>query len=275
MDETEEGYQGPVDFRNIGVREFGIIYEGLLESELSAAEEPLVTDGDGHYKPIENKNQQKLVDDGQNVVVQSDEVYLHGKSGERKATGTYYTRERFVEHLLDNSLDPALDDHIERINRLREEEGENAAAKIFFDIRVSDIAMGSGHFLVGAVDRIETRLQAYLTENSLTPVEKELDSLRNAAKDGFDDGEYAPSIEQEQLLGRQVARRCIYGVDLNPLATELARLSICIHTFVPGLPLTFLDNEMSVYPRLEAGVKWTIRNTSTDDITIRFRATSR
>ncbi|MDL0123399.1 Eco57I restriction-modification methylase domain-containing protein, partial [Halobacterium salinarum] len=241
VDETEDGYQGPVDFRNIGVREFGVIYEGLLESELSVAEQPLTTDEEGHYKPVDGGGQQTLGDDGEDVVVEKGEVYLHGQSGERKATGTYYTKTRFVEHLLDNSLEPALDDHIERIDRLREEEGENAAAEAFFDIRISDIAMGSGHFLVGAVDRIETRLRAYLTENNLTPVEEELDNLRDAAEDAFVDEEYTPNIEQGQLLRRQVARRCVYGVDLNPLATELARLSIWVHTFVPGLPLTFLD----------------------------------
>ena len=241
VDETEDGYQGPVDFRNIGVREFGVIYEGLLESELSVAEQSLTTDEDGHYEPVETDGQQTITDENEDVVVEEGEVYLHGQSGERKATGTYYTKTRFVEHLLDNSLEPALDDHIERINRLREEEGENAAAEAFFDIRVSDIAMGSGHFLVGAVDRIESKLYTYLTENPLTPVQEELDNLEDTALRAFEDEEYAPNIERGQLLRRQVARRCIYGADLNPLATELARLSIWVHTFVPGLPLTFLD----------------------------------
>jgi hypothetical protein len=230
-----------VDFRNIGVREFGVIYEGLLESELSQADQPLTIDDEGRYEPVSTDGQQTLSEDDEHVVVQEGEVYLHGQSGERKATGTYYTKTRFVEHLLDYSLEPALDEHIERIDRLREEEGENAAADAFFDIRVADIAMGSGHFLVGAVDRIESRLYSYLTENPLPPVEDELDNLENAALDAFADEEYAPPVERGQLLRRQVARRCIYGVDLNPLATELARLSIWVHTFVPGLPLTFLD----------------------------------
>ncbi|MBP1922932.1 hypothetical protein J2751_001965 [Halorubrum alkaliphilum] len=241
IDETEDGFQGPVDFRNIGVREFGVIYEGLLESELSQADQPLTVDDEGRYEPVSNDGQQTLGEDDDGVVVQEGEVYLHGQSGERKATGTYYTKTRFVEHLLDYSLEPALDDHIERIDRLREEEGENAAADAFFDIRVADIAMGSGHFLVGAVDRIESRLYSYLTENPLPPVEDELDNLEDAALDAFADEEYAPPVERGQLLRRQVARRCIYGVDLNPLATELARLSIWVHSFVPGLPLTFLD----------------------------------
>ncbi|MDV7351053.1 hypothetical protein R3751_14845 [Halorubrum distributum] len=239
IDETGDGYQGPVDFRNIGVREFGVIYEGLLESELSLAEQPLTTDDEGHYVPVDSDGQQTLGDE--EVIVDEGEVYLHGQSGERKATGTYYTKSRFVEHLLDHSLEPALDDHLDRIDRLREEEGEHAAADAFFDLRVSDIAMGSGHFLVGAVDRIESRLYAYLTENPLSPVEDELDNLEDAALEAFDDEEYAPPVERGQLLRRQVARRCIYGVDINPLSTELARLSIWVHTFVPGLPLTFLD----------------------------------
>jgi len=241
IDENEDGYQGPVDFRNIGVREFGVIYEGLLESELSVAEQPLTTDEDGHYEPADSDGQKTLEEDDETVVVNQGEVYLHGQSGERKATGTYYTKTKFVEHLLDNSLDPALDDHLERIDQIRDEEGENAAAEAFFDIRVSDIAMGSGHFLVGAVDRVESKLYTYLTENPLTPVQEELDNLEDAALSAFDDEEYVPNIERGQLLRRQVARRCIYGSDLNPLATELARLSIWVHTFVPGLPLTFLD----------------------------------
>ncbi len=239
IDETVEGYQGPVDFRNIGVREFGVIYEGLLESELSVAEQSLQLDDDGHYVPIGSDGQQTLGED--EAVVNEGEVYLHGQSGERKASGSYYTQSRFVEHLLDYSLEPALDDHLDRIDQLREEEGEHAAANAFFDFRVSDIAMGSGHFLVGAVDRIESRLYAYLTEKPLSPVEDELDNLEEAAMEAFQNEEYAPSVERGQLLRRQVARRCIYGVDLNPLSTELARLSIWVHTFVPGLPLTFLD----------------------------------
>jgi len=239
IDETGDGYEGPVDFRNIGVREFGVIYEGLLESELSLAEQPLTTDDEGHYVPVDPDGQQTLGDE--EVIVDEGEVYLHGQSGERKASGSYYTKSRFVEHLLNHSLEPALDDHLERIDRLREEEGEHAAADAFFDLRVSDIAMGSGHFLVGAVDRIESRLYAYLTENPLSPLEDELDNLEDAALEAFEDEEYAPPVERGQLLRRQVARRCIYGVDLNPLSTELARLSIWVHTFVPGLPLTFLD----------------------------------
>lgn len=229
VDETQDGYQGPVDFRNIGVRDFGVIYEGLLESELSLADQPLGVDDDGRYEPVDPEVRE--------VIVEAGEVYLHGQSGERKATGTYYTKTRFVEHLLDYSLEPALDEHLERLDEM----SDNEAAEQFFDIRVADISMGSGHFLVGAVDRIESRLSAYLSERTLPRVEEELDRLREMAEAAFESEQAMPEVERGQLLRRQVARRCIYGVDLNPLATELARLSIWVHTFVPGLPLTFLD----------------------------------
>ncbi len=235
IDETPDGWEGPVDFRNVGVREFGVIYEGLLESELSLADQDLaveIDDGDEQYVPA---------DENDDVVIEEGEVYLHGQSGERKATGTYYTKTRFVEHLLDYSLEPALEDHLDRIDNIREEEGDAAAADAFFDFRTADIAMGSGHFLVGAVDRIEKAFRNYLQETTLTGVEEELDNLKNAAEAAFADEEYTPDIERSQLLRRQIARRCIYGVDLNELATELARLSLWVHTFVPGLPLTFLD----------------------------------
>ena len=235
IDETLDGVRGPIDFRNIGVREFGVIYEGLLESELSVADQPLVISEDDRFVPPSSEGVEPDIKQG--------DVYLHGQSGERKSTGTYYTKKRFVEHLLDYSLDPALDDHIQELEQIRQEDGESAAAAKFFDFRVADLAMGSGHFLVGAVDRIESKLMSYLARDdvNLPEIEQELDRLRDAAEGAFEGRDEIPEVERSQLLRRQVARRCVYGVDLNEEAAELARLSLWIHTFVPGLPLTFLD----------------------------------
>jgi len=73
IDETGDGYQGPVDFRNIGVRDFGVVYEGLLESELSLAEQPLTIDNEGHYVPVDIDGQQTLGDDHEDIVVEEGE----------------------------------------------------------------------------------------------------------------------------------------------------------------------------------------------------------
>ncbi|MCS7303598.1 MAG: hypothetical protein NZ602_00620, partial [Thermoguttaceae bacterium] len=232
---------GPVDFRSLSVREFGTIYEGLLESQLAYAEQDLWVDQQGRYQPLTDKLRSK----GKSPEVCRGEFYLHNRSGVRKSTGSYYTKAFVVEHLLDEALEPALQEHLERLEGLDEE----GAAGAFFDFRVADIAMGSGHFLVAAIDRLERALGGYLARRSLKPIREEIQRLRSAAANELRNvhlDHLASSIEDQQLLRRLIARRCIYGVDLNPLAVDLARLSVWVHTFVPGLPLSFLEHHLVV-----------------------------
>ncbi len=235
VDEGTDGVIGPVDFRSLSVREFGTIYEGLLESMLSVAPSDLSTDARGNYVPAKKSDE---------VIVRAGDVYFHNRSGARKATGSYFTKPFAVEHLLHHALEPALDDHLSRVQRLLDDGDEAAAADAFFDFRCADLAMGSGHFLVAAVDRIEARLSNFLALHPIPAINAELDSLHRAALDALGDLADGVEIETTGLLRRQVARRCIYGVDLNHISVELARLSIWIHTFVPGLPLSFLDHSL-------------------------------
>ncbi|MFH1276827.1 MAG: hypothetical protein ABIK65_00380 [Candidatus Eisenbacteria bacterium] len=221
---------GPVDFRSLGVREFGTIYEGLLESELSVAETDLAVDKSGAFRPCKKKGEEPAVARG--------EVYLHDASGLRKSTGSYFTKHFAVEHLLERSLEPALMEHMARLDALGEEE----AGESFFDFRIADLAMGSGHFLVAAIDRVERALTGYLSRRRLPGVAAELAALRGAAFEALGPLADQVEIEDTQLLRRLIARRCIYGVDVNLTAVQLARLSIWIHTFVPGLPLSLLDH---------------------------------
>ena len=236
VDEGSDGVIGPVDFRSLSVREFGTIYEGLLESMLSTAPSDLTTDSKGNYVPVRRKS-----DD---IVVKSGSVYFHNQSGARKAAGSYFTKPFAVEHLLDHALEPALGDHLERVRRFLDVGDDAAAADAFFDFRCVDLAMGSGHFLVAAVDRIEARLSSFLALHPVAAINAELDTLRQAALEALGDLAEGVEIESSSLLRRQVARRCIYGIDLNHISVELARLAIWIHTFVPGLPLSFLDHSL-------------------------------
>jgi hypothetical protein len=237
VDTGEDGTQGPVDFRSLSVREFGTIYEGLLESDLSVSQTDLTVDEKGSYVPARPSDA---------IVVPAGDVYIHNRSGQRKATGSYFTKQFAVEHLLDTALEPAIDTHLARIRTLLSQGDEAAAADAFFDLRIADLAMGSGHFLVAAIDRIEAKFTALLTEQQLPAVGDELTRLAQAARTAL--GERAGSVEIETgaLLRRQVARRCIYGLDLNLMAVELARLGIWIHTFVPGLPMSSLDHNLVV-----------------------------
>jgi hypothetical protein len=235
VDRTPEG-PGPVDFRSLGVREFGTIYEGLLENELAVAETNLTTetkDKEEHYRPAKPEDV---------VVVSKGQPFLHNTSGARKSTGSYFTKHFAVEHLLEHGVEAALKEHVERLSKMNDRE----AGESFFDVRIADIAMGSGHFLVAAVDRVERVLSSYLAERTLPDVGEELRRLRETAIQAALASGAHLEVEDSQLLRRQIARRCIYGVDLNPIAVELARLALWIHTFVPGLPLSFLDHNLVV-----------------------------
>lgn len=238
IDASDDGVPGLVDFRSLSVREFGTIYEGLLESSLSLAEQDLTLDKKGVWVPAGDDDQ---------VLVPAGEPYFHNSSGERKATGSYFTPAFIVDHLIERTIDPTLDRHLERIRLLIKDGETKQAARDFFDYRVADLAMGSGHFLVAAVDRIEAKMRDFLAEpdNYLPDVQAELLRLAEAAKEALGRDEVAfQDIEQATLLRRQVARRCVYGIDINVLAVELSRLALWIHTFVPGLPMSTLDHNL-------------------------------
>lgn len=233
-EETVDQTWGPVDFRSLQVREFGTIYEGLLESSLSLADQDLTVNRAGAYVPAKEDDE---------VVAQAGHPYFHSASGERKATGSYYTPKIVVDHLIERSVEPALKVHLDRIETLMNEGKERQAAEAFFDFRVADLAMGSAHFLVAAVDKIERGMRDFLTATEVPGVRAELVRLAEKARAALgQDTDGAKAITDGQLLRRQVARRCIYGLDINPLAVELSQLALWIHTFVPGLPMSSLEH---------------------------------
>jgi hypothetical protein len=237
VDVGEDSVTGPVDFRNLSVREFGTIYEGLLESSLSVAPFDLTVDDRSNFVAAGK---------GDVIEVRKGDVYFHNRAGERKATGTYFTKPFAVAHLLDAALEPTLSGHLARLQSLADANDVAALSDAFFDFRCVDLAMGSGHFLVAAVDRIEARLSTFLATHPINAINAELSLLRAAALNALGDLGEGIEIEQSSLLRRQVARRCVYGVDLNGTSVELSRLAMWIHTFVPGLPLSFLDHNLIV-----------------------------
>jgi len=235
LDDDGEGGLGQVDFRSLSVREFGTIYEGLLESSLGLAEVDLTLDEDGTWIPAKKNDE---------IYAYAGQVYFHNTSGQRKGTGSYFTPSFVVEHLLERALDPALDSHLEKVAALIAKGDQAGAGELFFDFRVADLAMGSGHFLTAAIDHIEQKMAAFLAEDGhvIPGVSAELLKLEQAAIAALGPDSIEP--ERSSLLRRQIARRCIYGLDINPIAVELARVSIWIHTFVRGLPMSSLDHNL-------------------------------
>ncbi|GGM62098.1 type II restriction/modification system DNA methylase subunit YeeA [Halarchaeum rubridurum] len=223
-----------VDYSSLDERHLGSIYEGLLEYRLDVADEPLALD-DGEYVPAE-------ADDA--VAVAAGEVYLRTDAGERKATGSYYTPEYVVEYIVDETLGPLVDDIREDL--LAQDPFEQAGGGQFaaefaervFQLKVLDPAMGSGHFLVNAVD--------YLAREIIDAQERQ---DQQAAASGEEARISDPTTEEGELRDinwarRKVAQRCLYGVDLNPLATELAKVSLWLRTLAAEQPLAFLDHHL-------------------------------
>jgi len=236
LDRSDDGEFGPIDFRSLSVREFGTIYEGLLESSLGLAEVDLTIDSEGTWLPAKSTDV---------VEKKAGEIYFHNTSGQRKGTGSYFTPSFVVEHLLERTLDLTLDEHLERVSNLLRAGDQTGAAALFFDFRVADLAMGSGHFLTAAIDHIERKMAAFLEEegHQIPGVTNEIILLGNAAVDAMGEVGMTPP-EGSSLLRRQIARRCIFGLDINPIAVELARVAIWIHTFVRGLPMSSLDHNL-------------------------------
>lgn len=139
---------------------------------------------------------------------------------DRKSTGSYYTPTSLIDSLLDSTLDPVLDEASKEAEIAATAAGtdtSSAIAEALLSVTVCDPACGSGHFLVAAARRIAKRVAAIREHNP----EPTLESLRTALRD--------------------VIARCIYGVDINPMAVELAKVSLWLEALDPGKPLSFLD----------------------------------
>jgi hypothetical protein len=222
-----------VDYRTLTVRHLGSIYEGLLEYRPRIAEEAMVAVGD-RWVP----ERERPLGSSETLKVSSverrapGEVYLVTDRGERKATGSYYTPQYIVEYIVEHTLGPLVEEAVEQVRaslgqgpKLRKAERRARGGELLvdeiLDLKVLDPAMGSGHFLVEATE--------YLA--------------RALATDPYVE---TGQVAEEDLTywKRRVVERCIYGVDKNPLAVELAKLSLWLATVAADRPLSFLDHHL-------------------------------
>lgn len=175
-----------VDYSSLDIRHLGSIYEGILEYRLTPDLE-LLTD-----------------------------------RGERKVTGSYYTPDSVVKHIVENTIGPILIQKKEVWVSLLD---RRKFADYILSVKILDPAMGSGHFLVEAVDYLARALvEAWATARKEDAKTKEV------------------AEHDIQWARREVVRKCIYGVDLNPMAVELAKLALWLTTAAANKPLSFLDH---------------------------------
>ena len=219
-----------VDFSGLEIGHLGHIYEGLLSLSLSVA------DRDYAYDPKRDRYRPETEEPD----VRTDELFWLTNEGGRKGGGVYYTRSDLVRHLVRGAVRPAFERHLDSIRSLAESDPSAAAEKVF-DFSVLDPSCGSAHFLVEVVDELADQLASLLGGVALPALKDELDSLRASA--GLVLG---MRVEDTALLKRLVLKRCVYGVDLSPMGAEIAKVSLWLGAFVPGLSLAYLDHNIHV-----------------------------
>jgi hypothetical protein len=230
-----------INYRDLSVQHLGSIYERLLEQEVAAESDGRLT--------------------------------LRPSIFARKTTGSYYTPEELVLLILRRAIGPLLaerrqafadradalsSDRRAKSVRLEQLRSLDPAAH-FVALRVCDPAMGSGHFLVSLVDYLADEVLTAIGEAPAivawadesapyrSPLVTRIERLRaEIRRSAGENGWVVPDeqLDDRHLVRRIILKRVIYGVDLNPMAVELAKLSLWLHSFTVGAPLSFLDHHL-------------------------------
>lgn len=200
-----DGVKTFTDYRNMGTEEFGSVYESLLE---------LVPHVDLQAKTfsfVGIGDEDGIIEDGST------------KGNARKLSGSYYTDASLVQNLIKTALEPAIERKLaEEEAKAREEHREPDYEAAILSFRMVDAGSGSGHFLLAGARKLAEKLsEIRLNKN----------------------GEVATADTYRKAL-RDVITNCIYGVDLNEMAVELARTALWLEGYEPGKPLEFLNHHI-------------------------------
>ena len=235
FERTPEGRKY-INYRDLSVQQLGSIYERMLEHEV-------VRDG-------------TIVDVRPNIFA-------------RKGSGSYYTPDDLVALIVRETVGPLIQ---ERMDAFRAREAFLATsslpeherltdlkfldpARAILSLKICDPAMGSGHFLVALVDYLTDQVIATMAESEslvtwseyVPPLDSPIDDIRtlirgNGVRNGWTIG--SDQLDDRHIVRRMVLKRCVYGVDKNPMAVELAKVALWLHTFTVGAPLSFLDHHL-------------------------------
>ena len=226
-------------YRDMSVQQLGSIYERLLEREP-------VRDGDG-------------------------KILIRPNPYARKDSGSFFTPQELVDLIVDRTLKPLVEERLKAFeNKAAELENDRRPktqrkdelrkldpAEAVLNLKVLDPAMGSGHFLVTAVDFLSDYIAdlieyvpavpEWLDGAYVSPLLNRVATIRRDILQRAKESNWV--LEEDQLtdqaiIRRMVLKRCIYGVDKNPLTVELAKVSLWLHSFTVGAPLSFLDHHL-------------------------------
>ena len=239
LSHTASGERRFVNYRDMSVQQLGSIYERLLEHEP-------VRDADG-------------------------KIVVRPNPYARKDSGSFFTPQELVDLIVERTLKPlaeerlkAFEDKAAELKNQRRPKAQRKAellkldpAEAVLNLKVLDPAMGSGHFLVTAVDFLSDYVAELIEQvpavpewrdaGYASPLVKRVATIRKEILQRAKEADWVMDESQltdQAIIRRMVLKRCIYGIDKNPLTVELAKVSLWLHSFTVGAPLSFLDHHL-------------------------------
>lgn len=237
--EDHKGGRRPkyINYRDLSVQQLGSVYERILEHGLRPTSE------------------------GRIEIAADDEA--------RHSSGSYYTPDSLVALIIEKAVGPLVDERLSKFKdaaarlasngrsakmRLAELAEHDPASRIL-ELKICDPAMGSAHFLVNLVDWLADHVLAAMAEAAslvewgsyVSPLAARIADVRakilsEANKHGWPIVE--AQLDDRHVVRRMVLKRVVYGVDKNPMAVELAKVALWLHSFTVGAPLSFLDHHL-------------------------------
>lgn len=217
-----------INYRDLSVQQLGSIYESILEYAVEA-------DGEGGVRP-------------------------RADNSARHRSGSYYTPEDLVGLIIERAVGPLIDEvtaafaDAVAVGTTGDALAALDPATRMLNLKIVDPAMGSGHFLVSLVDWLSDKVFKATEDAAIaagggyaSPLVERIAALRadilaRATEHGWPI--VAEQLDDPHIVRRMVLKRCIYGVDLNPMAVELAKVALWLHSFTVGAPLSFLDHHL-------------------------------
>ena len=258
---TEDLLHGWINYRDLAVAHLGGIYERLLEYSL--------------VHEVQAKDDYKDKPEI-NCIIAAPASFA------RKVSGSYYTHDDLVRLILRESvgllateLMDAFEAHLKKLAKkgaLNPGDWDTLDAKDpageILELKICDPAMGSGHFLVALVDDLADRVLEAITTAThwvnvqpwaahlvgsgrpwQSPVLARMAHIRRSIKTTAKDHGWAVTdaqLDDRHIVRRMILKKCIFGVDKNPMAVELAKTALWLHTFTVGAPLSFLDHHLKI-----------------------------
>lgn len=237
-------FRSYINYRDLSVQHLGGIYERLLEYSL---------------------------------VVENKRIVARPASFARKTSGSYYTHDGLVQLVIKEAVGPQIAERLSILEaqldawknkkEIKPEEWKVLEhidpASAILELKICDPAMGSGHFLVTLVDFLADHILEIMAQTELlvanqtwaqditnpyvSPLVGRVKEIRNRILSAAHKERWAVTdsqLDDKHIVRRMILKRVVYGVDKNPMAVELAKVALWLHTFTVGAPLSFLDHHL-------------------------------